>query len=204
MSRRTHLSGDGDLNLNTGLDVDDDLLDDLGGGVQVDQALVDPVCRIFVSKCSLCARSLSISSRDLNPASPVHRKNSPHLVGVPGLGALTARGLAGGDLEVLGGHADGALDAEVLGLRAVDELLAHLLQRRDLARGQGDADLVDLGHVALLGLLGVVGGHFGGLRDGMCDRDCRGERVSLIARRVFSRTAGCSGRTSVGVLDSVT
>jgi hypothetical protein len=29
-----HLSGNGDLNLNTGLDVDDDLLDNLGGSVQ--------------------------------------------------------------------------------------------------------------------------------------------------------------------------
>jgi hypothetical protein len=38
-----HLCGDGDLNLNTGLDVDDDLLDDLGGGVKVDQTLVDSV-----------------------------------------------------------------------------------------------------------------------------------------------------------------
>lgn len=26
-----------------------------------------------------------------------------HLVGIPGLGTLTARGLAGGDLQVLGG-----------------------------------------------------------------------------------------------------
>lgn len=32
--RSTHLSGDGDLNLNTGLDVDDDLLDDLSRGVE--------------------------------------------------------------------------------------------------------------------------------------------------------------------------
>jgi len=36
-----HLSSDGDLDLDTGLDVDDDLLDDFGGGVQVDQTLVD-------------------------------------------------------------------------------------------------------------------------------------------------------------------
>ena len=45
-----------------------------------------------------------------------------HLVGVPGLGTLTARGLAGGDLAVLGGQADGALDAKLLVLRAVDEI----------------------------------------------------------------------------------
>jgi hypothetical protein len=39
----TRLCGDGDFDLNTGLDVDDDLLHDLGRGVQVDQTLVDPI-----------------------------------------------------------------------------------------------------------------------------------------------------------------
>lgn len=91
LSSSKHLLGNSDLNLNTSLDVDDDLLDNLGGGVEVDEALVDA-----------------------------------HLKGVPGLGALTAGGLAGGDLQVLGGQADGALDGEVLGLGAVDELLADL------------------------------------------------------------------------------
>ena len=50
-----------------------------------------------------------------------------HLVAVPGLGALTAGGLAGGDLEVARGQADGALDAQVLGLGALDELGADLM-----------------------------------------------------------------------------
>jgi hypothetical protein len=45
-----------------------------------------------------------------------------HLVAVPGLGTFTTRGLAGGDLQDLGGEADGALDAEVLGLGALDEV----------------------------------------------------------------------------------
>lgn len=31
---RVYLSSNGNLDLNTGLDVDDDLLDDLGGGVE--------------------------------------------------------------------------------------------------------------------------------------------------------------------------
>lgn len=73
-----------------------------------------------------------------------------HLVHVPGLGALTAGGLAGGDLECLGWQADGALDAELLRLGALEELRAHLLQRLHLARGQGDADLVDFLEHALL------------------------------------------------------
>jgi len=118
---RIHLCGNGNLNLDTSLDVDDDLLDDLGGGVQVDQALVDS-----------------------------------HLVHVPGLGTLTTRSLAGGDLEVLGRETDGALDAQLLALGALDQLGADLLERGDLAGSQGDADLVDLGRIVLLGLLGVV------------------------------------------------
>lgn len=175
----SHLSGNGDLNLNTGLDVDDDLLDDLGRSVKVDQTLVDSV----VEKCQpmfllhkfaifmISLQPLRASSTKYPPQRMKYLQNSPHLVHVPGLGALTARGLAGGDLQVLGGHADGALDAEVLGLGAVDELLADLLEGGDLSGGEGDADLVDLGLLALLGLLGVVGGHVCGLV-GRCDRDC--------------------------------
>ena len=52
VGRLHHLSSDGDLNLNTSLDVDDDLLDDLGGGVKVDQALVDPVIAVLSAKRS--------------------------------------------------------------------------------------------------------------------------------------------------------
>ena len=71
-----------------------------------------------------------------------------HLVGVPGLGTLTVRGLTGGDLKDLGGETDGALNAELLVLGTVDELLADLLERLDVAGGEGDADLVDLGALA--------------------------------------------------------
>ena len=143
--------------------------------------------------------------RDHGPAAPSRAVrcscNSPHLVHVPGLGALTARGLAGGDLQVLGGHADGALDAEVLGLGAVDELLAHLLEGRDLAGGEGDADLVDLGLLALLDLLGIVGRHLGGVvGGGECDRDF-GRVLVWVGEAVGE---GARVHTSVCVLDSVT
>lgn len=57
-----------------------------------------------------------------------------HLEAIPGLGTLTARGLAGGDLEGAGRKTDGALDAELLALRAVDQLTADLLEGLDLAR----------------------------------------------------------------------
>lgn len=86
--------------------------------------------------------------------------NSPHLVHVPSLGTLTARSLTGGDLEVLGGETDGSLDAELLGLGTLNELAADLLEGGDLARGEGDADLVDLGSIALRSLLGVLERHF--------------------------------------------
>ncbi len=78
-----------------------------------------------------------------------------HLIGIPGLGTLTVRCLTGGDLQGPSGQADGALDTEFLVLGAVNELLAHLLERLDIARGQGDADLVDLGTLAEV-LLGLV------------------------------------------------
>lgn len=84
----------------------------------------------------------------------------PHLVHVPGLGTLTTRSLTGGDLEVLGGETDGALDAQLLGLGTLDELAADLLEGGDLAGGEGDADLVDLGGIALRSLLGVLERHF--------------------------------------------
>ncbi len=67
-----------------------------------------------------------------------------HLVAVPGLGTLTAGRLAGGDLEGLGGQANRALVAKVLGLGALDDLAADLLEGLDLARREGDADLVAL------------------------------------------------------------
>lgn len=56
-----------------------------------------------------------------------------HLVAVPGLGALTTRGLAGGDLEDLGGETDGPLDAEVLALGALDQLRRDCIRTKILA-----------------------------------------------------------------------
>jgi hypothetical protein len=55
-----------------------------------------------------------------------------HLVRVPRLRSLSARRLARGDLQLLGGQADRALDAQVLGLGAVDQLLADFLEGLDV------------------------------------------------------------------------
>lgn len=73
-----------------------------------------------------------------------------HLVAVPGLGTLTAGGLAGGDAEDLGGEADGALDTEVLVLGTLDQVGADLLEVLDVAGGEGDADAVNGGLDLLL------------------------------------------------------
>ena len=67
----------------------------------------------------------------------------PHLERIPGLATLTIGRLAGCDLERLGGQTYGALDVQRLGASAVNELLAHLLERGNLARGEGDSDPVD-------------------------------------------------------------
>ena len=129
---RTFLSGNGDLDLDTGIDVDNDLLDNLGGG---SKAAFDVSTSIFPIPRDALPHDKNLLDESLVDA---------HLVAVPGLGTLTARSLTGGDLEGLGGQADGTLEAEVLVLGAVDDLSRGLLEDLDLAGGQGDADLVAL------------------------------------------------------------
>jgi len=66
-----------------------------------------------------------------------------HLITVPGLGTLTARGLTGGDAENLGRETNGSLDTEVLVLGTLDQIRADLLEVLDVAGGQGDTDAVN-------------------------------------------------------------
>jgi len=83
--------GDGDFDFYTSLDRErSDLLDDLSGALQINDAFVDA-----------------------------------HLESVPGFGTFTTRSLAGSDPQGLGGHANWALDAEVLFLRCSDKFRAH-------------------------------------------------------------------------------
>jgi hypothetical protein len=65
-----------------------------------------------------------------------------HLECIPGLGTFTTGRLSGGDLQGFSWETDGTLDAEVLGLCALDELLADFLEGGDLSAGESDADLV--------------------------------------------------------------
>merc|ERR1719370_2123874 len=72
-----------------------------------------------------------------------HALVDSHLELVPGLGTLTARSLPGGDPEGLGGHPHWTLPLELLVLGSPDQVLAHLLQRLHVPRGQSDPDPVD-------------------------------------------------------------
>lgn len=78
-----------------------------------------------------------------------HSLVDPHLELVPGLGALSARCLSGGDSQHLGGHPHGSLHLELLVLGAPDEVAADLLQRLDVPGGQSNSDAVD-GDILLL------------------------------------------------------
>lgn len=68
---------------------------------------------------------------------------NPHLVCIPRLAPLTTRRLARRDLQIFRRQADGPLDAEVLGLGALEQLLADFLEGGNFAGGERDADLVD-------------------------------------------------------------
>lgn len=65
-----------------------------------------------------------------------------HLEAIPGLGSLSAWGLASGDAENLGRHTDWALDNKVLVLGSVDELGADLLKWLDVLGSQSQTDAV--------------------------------------------------------------
>jgi len=84
-----------------------------------------------------------------------------HGEAIPGLGTLTARSLAGGEAEVLGGHATRTTDSETLLLGRLDESGADLLDVGDIEGGEGDTDTLH-GGLGLGDLLGRSGGrHFG-------------------------------------------
>lgn len=87
--------------------------------------------------------------------------DSPHLVHIPSLTALTARRLARGNLQILRRQPHRSLHAQLLGFGAIDKFAADFLQSGDFAGGEGDADFVDFGLLQLGGLLGVLERHFG-------------------------------------------
>jgi hypothetical protein len=122
------LSSNGNLDLDTSLNVDNDLLDNLGRGIQTARRTSASTQK------TTCMYTINILDKALVDA---------HLKGIPGLGTFTIGRLSGGDAQVLGGQADRSLDAEILSLGTVDELSAHLLEALDVAGSQGDADLVD-------------------------------------------------------------
>jgi hypothetical protein len=103
-----HLSRNRNLDLHTGLNIDNNLLHHFGRRIQINQPLVDP-----------------------------------HLKHIPRLAALTAGCLPGRDFEGLGRQADRALNAQVLGLGALEELGADFFEGGDFTTGEGYANFVD-------------------------------------------------------------
>ena len=67
----------------------------------------------------------------------------PHLKRIPSLTPLPTRRLPRRDLQHLSRQPHGAFDAQVLGLGALDQLLADFFEGLHFARGERDADFVD-------------------------------------------------------------
>jgi hypothetical protein len=66
----------------------------------------------------------------------------PHLEAVPGVGTLSAGGLAGGDAQSLGRHADRSLNLELLVLSTLDQVSTDLLQVLDVLGCESNANPV--------------------------------------------------------------
>lgn len=121
---KLHLSSNRNLDFDTSLNVDDDLLDDLGRGIET---------IISLAKFLQYVRSNHLLNQTLVDS---------HLESIPGLGSFTAGSFSGSDLESRGWEADRTLNTEILGLGTLDEFLADLLEGLDLSAGQGDSDFV--------------------------------------------------------------
>ncbi len=68
---------------------------------------------------------------------------NPHLKCIPCLAPLSTRRLPRCNLQGFGRQAYGSLHAQILGFGALDQFLADFFEGLDLARGEGDSDLVD-------------------------------------------------------------
>lgn len=116
---RLSSSRNSDLDLNTSLDVDNDLLDDLGRCIEIDQSLVDshlvhiPGLRTLTTR-GLSRRNLQQATISL-PASMLIPYISPPY------------------LENLGRQSHWSLDTQLLALSTLQQFRADLLQRLDLA-----------------------------------------------------------------------
>jgi hypothetical protein len=124
-SSTLQLSSNRDFDLDTSLNVDDDLFDNFGGSIKTAQLI--SFFHYFPNPISNLLNQTLVDS---------------HLESIPGLGSFTTGCLSGGNLEGLGWETNGALDAEFLALGTLNKLLADLLERLDFAGGQGDANLV--------------------------------------------------------------
>lgn len=139
------LSSNRNLHLDTGLDVDNDLLDDLSRGSQVNQALVDAHLVAVPGLGTLTAGRLAGLSRRLLVVFVLQGREKRTVILRVLVGRRTgplarrsfAFALEGGQSRIRGSSM-AASDVPL------NELAADLLERGDLAGGEGDTDLVDL------------------------------------------------------------
>jgi len=108
MNSILRLCSNGDFDLDTGFNIDNNLLDDLCWCIEIYQTLVNT-----------------------------------HFKCIPSLATFTVGGFTGRDAKVLGWKSDWALDAQVLALGTVNQLRADFFEGLDIARSQGNANLVN-------------------------------------------------------------
>lgn len=105
MRSKSCLSSDGNLNLNTCLDVDDNLLDHLSGRIQIDQSLVNSHLVHIPCLGALTARSLS--GCDLEDfGGQAHGTLDAELLRFGALEELSAHFFERGDFAAGEGYAD--------------------------------------------------------------------------------------------------
>jgi len=106
------LCSNGDLDLDTSLNIDNDLLDNLSWRIET------IVLVSFYSSYTLFWLIEYPTGHGVNLLNQA--LVNAHLKHIPSLGTLSVGGLPCGDLQVLGWQTDGALNAQVLGLCPVN------------------------------------------------------------------------------------
>ena len=166
---KLHLSSNGNLNLNTGLDVDDDLLNNLSGGVKTRSILVSIFLYCAHYACGGTEKTYSMRRlwMRISKQSQVLEPSPQGVLRVVTFKTLVGRRtgpLTRSDLD-LARSMRSVVTIQLISpsiSKFVVELvvwLLTLLERGDVARSEGDADAVDLGTLAELALLWFVVRH---------------------------------------------
>jgi len=123
-SRLLQSSSNRDLDLNTSLNIDNDLLDNLGGSIEINQTLMDPHLESIPSLGSLTTGRLP--GGDLQGLGwEADRAFDSEVLGLGTLDELLADFLEGGDFSA------GQGDADFVGFRALAEIFLFVVGHLD-------------------------------------------------------------------------